>query len=166
MKKCILHKWLQHQFGQITVITIRLNLIFHTNLISVPRMINQNIIFNVDQLLFHRNHFLRVADRIAQQADKCINRARCFFGIILIHKPLNACKCIVNIMGIDLHLQCLNLRLALRPLGIKQFPDIILNVIEHFIVGTGELLHFTGSFYRNILTELFSPADCHFADQI
>ena len=35
MEKCIPHKGLQHQFGQLTVITIRLNLIFHTNLITV-----------------------------------------------------------------------------------------------------------------------------------
>ena len=72
-------------------------------------MIDENIVFQILHFLIYSDKFIRIADGIPKQTDKRINGLYRPFSVILIDQPLDACQRVINIMRIDLHLQCLNL---------------------------------------------------------
>ena len=72
-------------------------------------MIDENIVFQILYFLIYGDKFIRIADGVSEQTDKRINGLYCPVSVILIDQPLDAGQRIINIMRIDLHLQCLDL---------------------------------------------------------
>ena len=117
-------------------------------------MIDQYIIFQILYFLFNSDKLIRIADGIAQQADKSIDGLHGTLSVILVYEPFDTCQRIINVMGINLHLQGLDFRFSASLLCCHQFIDIILQVIQHIVIGSCQFLYFRGSFHRHILFKI------------
>ena len=146
MKKCILYERLQNQLWNEIFFTFVHYIKFDSDCISISRLINQNIIFQVCHFLFYCHKFIRITYRIAKQGNKGIDDCGRFFHIPLPCQPLYTCQCIIHIMWINLHLQCVNFRVSFFFLNFHAFFYILIDSLQHRIISFRKFLNFFCSF--------------------